>query len=115
MKTIFYEVDDADWAGKIEVKPIGFEQRMEMTQKLEVSVNGEGEVSPSKMTNTERAILLMKEFRSHILSVDLFHKPSGEKVESLEDLEFIPDCVAVLTNALVFIYQGKKLGKSLKP
>lgn len=89
--------------------------RLALTKELNVKLDNNGEVS---LEGDEMLVLYEKLggiLETRVDSVCLIHLATGEKIESLEELEFWSDGMEIVNQITGMITRGPRLGEVSKP
>jgi hypothetical protein len=96
--------------GEVEVDLPKYVQRLRYLKQAKIKLSDKGEVDAGG-DPLEQAILAVELAEKHIKKVNLTVKETGKKVKSVDEMGYLPECEAALTEIGFLVLNGPPLGK----
>jgi len=118
MKTIKYtpkKSDDGEaaYAGHVEIQVLSYPERMAALKSVNVVVQ-DGKVE-LKIDPLDASVKVYELVMKQTLSVDLLHRPTGERVVSIEELGYSADGSQLISEIGNMLLGGLRLGELSSP
>jgi hypothetical protein len=106
---------ESDYEGTVEFRPPLIEERFEYFDKASLNIDENGNIDLKPKDGIKLVRSLAPELKKHLVKVDITRKSDAEKLTSYEDLAQDPDCMQLIIDLCMFLLQGFKPSKNLKP
>lgn len=103
------KVADSKLEGTVEVEVPKYIQRLKYLKDANFKINSDGSVG-NDVDNLDLTIRAIELAEKHIKKVDLTVVETGEKIKSVEEMQYSPYCEQPLTEIGFLVINGPQLG-----
>lgn len=104
--------DKAEFSGQVILNVPSYEERMEIMLEADMLSVSQDEAGVDKAKSLKMMMEMVKASYRFYKKVDITHKPSKTKFDSLDDLRYSPKGAAILNDVATYLLNADGLGKA---